>query len=193
MNFNEIKNNFTLLRKEYEREDKLRDSLIIESREIVKESKKIIYSVHRNDFSAASKSVEEIKKSVKELLKKTKSRISDVGYLRNAFQEYVEALCFYEFAKNKKIPKQNELFVDVESYLLGICDFTGELVRFAVNNFLKKDFDKVLEVKDVVEMIYNELMLFDFRSGELRGKFDSIKYALKKLEDLTIDIAKMTK
>jgi len=193
MNFEEIKNNFNALRNTYEREDKLRDNLITESREIVKKSKKIIYSVHRNDFSAASKSVEDIKKSIKELLNKTESKISDVGYLRNAFQEYVEALCFYEFVKNKRIPKHDELFVDVESYLLGVCDFTGELVRFAANNFLRKDFGKVLEVKEIVETIYNELMLFDFRSGELRGKFDSIKYSLKRLEDLAIEIAKMNK
>ncbi|MEM2121157.1 MAG: hypothetical protein QXU20_00655 [Candidatus Woesearchaeota archaeon] len=191
MDFDNLKNNFNILRKEYEREDKLRDDLIIESRDIIKESKKIIYSVHRNDFSSASKSVDTIKKLIRELLKKTNSKISDVGYLRSAFQEYVEALCFYDFVRNNRIPNYKELNVDVESYLLGICDFTGELVRFATNNFLKKNYDVVLYVKDVVEMIYNELMLFDFRSGELRSKFDSIKYSLKKLEDLAIDIAKM--
>ena len=78
--------------------------------------------------------------------------------------------------------------IDPEHYLLGICDLTGELVRKAINNAIKGDTKPAFEIKDFVEELYNELMLFDFRGGELRKKFDSIKYDLGKLDQLAFDI-----
>ncbi len=190
INTNHLRKEFESLRREYEKNDRLRDDLIRKSRNIIKLSKRIIYSVHRGDLKEAGKSVKNIKESIKEIKSLTKSKISDVGYLRNAFQEYVEALCFYDYVKNKTIPQSDELGVDTDSYLLGICDLTGELMRYATNSFLKGKFDIVLEVKLVMESIYNELMLFDFRNSEIRQKFDSIKYSLKKLNDLAIEIMK---
>jgi len=191
MRVENLKKTFEMLKKEYGKEDLLRDELIRRSRVVVKLSKRIIYSVHRNDLKSASEAITKIKKEVAKIKSLTKSKVSDVGYLRNAFQEYVEAICFYEFIKNKKIPTNKNLGVDVDSYLLGICDLTGELMRYATNNFINKRFNIVVEVRDLMNFVYDELMLFDFRSGELRNKFDSIKYSVKKLNDLVIDIMKL--
>ena len=187
---NSLKKEFNSLRRKYEENDKLRDELIRKSRDIIKLSKKIIYSLHREELKEAHTEVKEIKEKVKEIKSLTKSRIKDVGYLRNAFQEYVEAMCFYDYVNKKTLPTAKELGVEVESYLLGVCDLTGELMRYATNNFLRGKFDVVLDVKKLMENIYDELMLFDFRNGELRQKFDSIKYSLKKLNDLEIEIMK---
>jgi len=188
-----LKKEFKSLRKDYEKQDKLRNDLILKSRDVIKLSKKIIYSVHRNDLKRAGEDVNRIKRLISSIKKLTNSKISDVGYLRSAFQEFVEAVCFFEFIKNKKIPGHKDLGVDVDSYLLGICDLTGELMRYATNNFINKNFKVVLEVRELMGFIYDELMLFDFRSGELRNKFDSIKYSVKKLDDLVIDVMKFHK
>ncbi len=188
-----LKKEFKSLRKDYEKQDKLRNDLILKSREVIKLSKRIIYSVHRNDLKRAGEDVNRIKRLISSIKKLTNSKISDVGYLRSAFQEFVEAVCFFEFIKNKRIPGHKDLGVDVDSYLLGICDLTGELMRYATNNFINKNFKVVLEVRELMGFIYDELMLFDFRSGELRNKFDSIKYSVKKLDDLVIDVMKFHK
>ena len=39
-----------------------------------------------------------------------------------------------------------------------------------------------------IEDLYSELLKFNFRSGLLRKKFDSIKYHLAALEDLVLKI-----
>ena len=86
-------------------------------------------------------------------------------------QEYAEALCYYHFVKNKKIPTKASLRIDSESYLMGICDLTGELVRKAVNEAIKGNFKQVLDIKELVEEIYNEFLKFNLRNNELRRKF----------------------
>ena len=87
-----------------------------------------------------------------------------------------------------KIPTSAQLKVDSESYLLGLCDLTGELVRKAVNEVIKKDYEAAVKIKDVVAEIYDEFLKFDLRNGELRKKSDQIKWNLKKLEDIVFEV-----
>jgi predicted translin family RNA/ssDNA-binding protein len=53
---------------------------------------------------------------------------------------------------------------------------------------IKGRFDSALKIKEVVEEIYGELLQFDFRESELRKKFDSIKYDMKRLDDVALSI-----
>ena len=177
---------FDKLRGEYEEEDKSRDDLINKSREVIKLSKRIIYSVHRNELSKAGEYVKEIKKKKNEIYHFNKQE----SYLKNAIQEYVEALLFYNYVKNNEIVSPNKLKVRYEAYLLGLCDLTGELMRYATNQFINGNFNKVFDVKKILDLIYDELSLFDFRNSELRRKYDSIKYSVKKIDDLIIEIKK---
>ena len=48
--------------------------------------------------------------------------------------------------------------------------------------------DSAKKIRDFVEELYGEMLKFNFRNGELRRKFDGIKYDLKKLEDLVLDL-----
>lgn len=179
------KKEFKEIRKELESFDKSREEVISVSREIIQLSKQIIYSVHRGDLSGASNLIFSIKKRLKDLPQEKFD--TNMGVV--AKQEYVEALCFFEFVKNQRLPSKKELEVDVDSYLLGLCDLTGELVRFAVNDVIKyKDRGLVYKVKDIVEEIYGEFLNFNLRNNELRQKFDSIKWNLKKLEDIIYDL-----
>ena len=122
------------------------------------------------------------------VLVKKDAHLAMVGAYGEALEEFVEASCYAEFITKKRIPSSNELGVDTEIYLPGLCDLVGELVRKAINSVLKDDAKSALAIKDVVEDLYAELMLFDFRNGPLRKKFDAIKYGLEKLEDLAVKI-----
>ncbi len=176
---------FENIRKEMKNFELKREETIIISREIIKLSKIIIYSVHRNDLNQALISLKQIKNKIK-LLDKNKNY--DTGISSVAFQEYVEAIVFYEFIKNNKIPNYKELEVDIEAYLSGLADLTGELGRKAVHDAIKKDFESCKKIKEIVEEIYGEFLRFDLRNGELRKKSDSIKWNLNKLEDLVFTI-----
>jgi translin len=183
------KKEFENMRKELEGFEKQREIVINKSREVIKISKKIIYAVHRADIKLAEKNLKEIKARLNELDKEVCKSPELVynGPYKVAVQEFVEAACYLEFVKNKKIPSAKELKVSTESYIAGVCDLTGELVRKAINSAINNDYDEALIIKKFVNNLYNELMLFDFRN-ELRRKFDSIKYDLKKLDDVALGI-----
>ena len=60
--------------------------------------------------------------------------------------------------------------------------------RKAVQLAGKGEFKKVVGIRDAVSEIYGALLNFDFRDSDMRRKFDSVKYDLKKLEDLVLDL-----
>ena len=182
---------FSEMREYMEKFDKLREQLIADSRIILKSSKAAIYAAHRGDMKEADKLLTEAKtviKSMDTLLKKDSNLATSTGAYSDALEEYTEASCYVHYLKTKEIPTAKQLGVDVEVYLPALSDVVGELVRKAINSSIQGDYKTALEIKDFVTDLYQELMLFDWRNTPVRKKFDSIKYGLEKLEDLSLKI-----
>jgi len=185
---------FSKIKEEIENYDHKREEVVKDSNKIVKLSKNVIYSVHRNNLDSAQKVLDEMK-SILERLNKEISNNSklNVGAYKVAVQEYVEALCYLEYNKGNKLPTHEEIGlegVDVEYYLLGLCDLAGELSRNALNSAIDGDLDSVNKVRSFMNSLYEELMLIDFRNGELRKKVDGIRYEVQKLNNLVFDLNK---
>lgn len=180
------KNEFKKIKEEMHRMDIKREEVIQLSREIINISKQIIYAAQRNDMKTAFSAVKNIKNKVTEL--KKINIVTDTNINSVAFQEYVEAIAFYEFVKNKKIPTKASLGVCAEDYLSGLCDLTGELVRKAIYDVIHKNYKEAEKIKELVHDIYGEFLKLHLRNGELRKKSDSIKWNLKKLEEVMYDI-----
>ena len=174
LNFDDLVENFKEI-------DVNREKEIATSRDVIRESKKAIYSVHRGDMENAKANISTMKDLIKNF--KGTSSIREV-----AFQEFVEAVCFYEFIESKRIPSFTEFDVSSESYIGGICDLSGELVRKAINASLDGDYKTLFEIKRVLGDIYGELLKLDFKNGELRKKFDRVKYSLIKLEEVCLGV-----
>lgn len=181
------KNEFKRIREEMHKIDMKREAIIQTSREIITLSKQIIYAAQRNDLKTASPIIKKIKDKVKKL--KKINIVTDTNINSVAFQEYVEAIAFYEFVKNKKIPTRASLNVSAENYLSGLCDLTGELVRKAIYDVIHKKFDEATKIKELVHDIYGEFLKLHLRNTELRKKSDAIKWNLKKLEEVMYDIS----
>jgi len=178
------------MRKEFNSYDDNREKVIKQSRDVLKLSKQIIYSVHRDDMVEAGKLVKKIEVAKKNVEKITvlRSKLGEIGAYRVAIGEYVEALLYYYFLKNGNITTHRFLNVSTEHYLFGLIDLTGEMGRKAVQYAGKDKYKEVVKIKDAVSLIYGELLKFDFRDSDMRRKFDSVKYDLKKLEDLVLDL-----
>ena len=181
------KKEFAEIRKELDHLEGQRESVIQLSREIISLSKQVIYSVQRNDMEAASDAMKKIRTEVSRL-KKFNVDLLDTNMKSVAMQEYVEAACFYDFKKIGRIPSKSTLGVSTDDYLMGLCDLTGELVRKAVQDVIHKNFEEAGKIKDLVNEIYGEFLKFNLRNGELRKKSDSIKWNLKKLEEVAYDV-----
>ncbi|MBT4651034.1 hypothetical protein HOC13_00765 [Candidatus Woesearchaeota archaeon] len=179
--------NFTKIREQLQTYDSERENLIKKSRDVLKLSKQVIYSVHRGELGEASKLINKIELEKKKLdgIAKHSKKMSCEGSYKVAIQEYVEAVLYYRFIKTGKLI---DLKVAPEHFVLGLADLPGELVRKAVFLAGKGKVGSVSKIKDEVDMIYGELLKFDFRNNDIRRKVDSVKYDLRKLEDLVLDL-----
>ena len=181
------KSEFNQIREEMHKTDLKRENVIQTSREIITLSKQIIYAAQRNELSAAQEALKAIKEKIRRL--KKVDIITDTNIHAVAFQEYVEAIAFYEFTKSGKIPTKKSLGVSAEDYLSGLADLTGELGRKAIYDVIHKNFGEAEKIKELVHEIYGEFLKLHLRNNELRKKADAIKWNLKKLEEVMYDIA----
>lgn len=182
--------NFEKIAKKMEGCDCLREELIRDSRDILKLSKQIVYALHRDDVKTADGLVKEMATVLNKLYSganKNQLYLYE-GFSRIAIQEYIEALAYYEFIKNNRIPDFKKEYIDEEYYLLGLCDLGGELVRSAVNAGIVANYQKILRIKQLVDELYGALIKIDFKNGELRKKFDALRWELKKLDDIVFEL-----
>lgn len=169
------------LKEAYEKQDVARESIINLSRDIIRLSKKVITSVHNESIPQAEEHWAELEKKV-DAIKKQKE-VADSGSYTIAMQEAVEALLLLEYAKKGTIISYEDSGFQPNEYILGLCDFVGELQRRAVLKISKGDSASIAQIYKDVTLIYDTLLNYSFR-GELRKKFDSVKYIMIRLEDL---------
>lgn len=176
------------LRKDYLNKNSERRQLISRSNLVLNNSKKAIFAIHRQDLELALERLTENEDVISKIKKDFgEARALEEGSYLAALEEYVEARLFFNFIKNGKIGPIKEIKVPVISYLGGICDLTGELVRLATNEAIAKNFDKITEIKNIINEILNELIDFDI-TGYLRTKYDQARNNLKKIEQMDYEI-----
>ena len=155
---------------------------------ILHDSKRVIFSLHRGDIKKARASLAVIEKTISKLEEKFGvSRVAEEGAYKAGLEEYVEAKMFYLVLTGKKIDSLKGFALGVDSYLGGICDLTGELVRYAVNEAAAGRRKEVQKTKDILNAIMTELIEFNM-TGYLRTKYDQARSSLKKIEQMSYEI-----
>jgi len=176
------------LRKEHEKNNNERRQIISLANIILHDSKRVIFSLHRGEILKAEESLKNIEKILSQLDKKFGFiRLYMEGSYKAAVEEYVEAKTFYLVIQNKKIDKFNNVQLNYESYLGGICDLTGELIRRATNEVAQGNFKEVKHIKKIINDIMSELVEFNMTSY-LRTKYDQARGNLRKIEQMDYDL-----
>lgn len=176
------------LKKEYRTQESERRQIISASNNILFQAKKTIFALQRQEFKEVKEKLLEIEKLLKELAKKFgDNRLNQEGAYKAGVEEYLEAATFYQVIKGKKIDKINGLKLDHASYLGGICDMIGELVRYATNQAARGNFNEVEKIKKLSEDVMAGLLDFDM-TAYLRTKYDQARGHLRKLEQMAYDI-----
>ncbi len=184
------KKNFDKIQKQLVAYADKREHIIKISRDILRLSKMAISSLHRNDIKTAERLISDAETIIKEV-KQTAAldaALAILGAYAVAVQEYVEAKAFIHYIKHNKLIELDELNIDPEDYLMGLSDLTGELARRAVLTTISKNYSDVHKVRDFVVGIHDFFLTLDLGNGELRKKYDAIKWNLKKIEDIIYDI-----
>ena len=177
-----------ILKNNYRTNESERRQIISAANNILFESKKTIFALHRQDFKIAETKIKDNEKNLKNLETRFGAdRLRREGAYKAAAEEYLESKTFYLIITSKKITEVSELNLDYEAYLGGICDLIGELVRFATNQAAQGKFSEVAKIKKTANDIMSQLVDFDL-TGYLRTKYDQARGHLRKLEQMAYEI-----
>lgn len=177
------------LKKDYKTNETERRSIIGASNPLLFEAKKVIFKLQRHDSKEAKKSLDLLEKKFKDLQKKYGAkRLSKEGAYKAACEEYLEAKTFYLAINKQEIKAISGLDFSYDSYLGGICDMLGELVRYSTNLASAGKYEECKQIKNIGEDIMSQLIDFDM-TGYLRTKYDQAKGHLRKLEQISYEIS----
>jgi len=81
------------------------------------------------------------------------------------------------------------LKLDIEEYLVGLCQLSNELSRLSVNCVTSEDYTRPVRIAEFITSLNTGFRQLNLKNDHLRKKFDSIKYDLKKVEEVVYDLS----
>lgn len=85
--------------------------------------------------------------------------------------------------------QQDGFFLDLETFLMGVLQMVSELSRFAINSVTLGDYSRVLSLQKFVADLNSGFRLLNLKNDNLRKRFDSLKYDVKKIEEIVYDLS----
>ena len=187
-----------MIKESFEKKDTAREKTLVISRDVVRNCRTAMFSIHRGDLEKASGMLESSRRMLEEInsLLEEHPDIYHAGFVEHAQQEYIEGYVLFALVKSKgdtdRIAGPQELNVSYAAYLNGLADVIGELRRHTldiIRNDVPSEGEKYLEV---MEEIYACLMMFDFPDAMTRGlrhKTDTSRAVIERTRsDLTTAI-----
>ncbi|KDQ11500.1 hypothetical protein BOTBODRAFT_35375 [Botryobasidium botryosum FD-172 SS1] len=83
----------------------------------------------------------------------------------------------------------DRLEIQVEDYLQGLITLINELSRLAVNSVTLGNYDAPFKISIFVKDLFAGFSLLNLKNDSLRRRFDSIKYDVKKIEEVVYDVS----
>ncbi|KAH9735104.1 hypothetical protein WN944_003664 [Citrus x changshan-huyou] len=107
-----------------------------------------------------------------------------------AFMHWLETgkLLMHTEAEEKLGMNQAEFALDIEDYLIGLCFLSNEMPRYVVNQVLAGNYDCPRKVLRFLTDLHAAFRMLNLRNDFLRKKFDSLKYDLKRVEEVYYDM-----
>lgn len=151
-------------------------------------AKRAIFSFHRNDWKSGEDILSDSLNNLKQAIKIGGDLDFAEGSFRAALEEYAEADLFRQFLYKEKISDIRGVDVNFETYLGGLADLIGEILRYAVKSATARQFPEVKRCQETVDEIMGQLIEFNL-TGYLRTKYDQAKQARRKLEQVVYDVS----
>ena len=131
------------------------------SRDIIRETKKMIHSIHVSEDDPRSK--ETLLKLVSELRGWVGSDplMTGIGPADDALAEYAEAMIFDSVMKGNDIPSFGELGIGPGPWALGLADSLGEMRRAVLTSLMSEDVGCAVSMFSKMESVFHTIMLFD--------------------------------
>ncbi|XP_077993646.1 translin-like [Glandiceps talaboti] len=112
----------------------------------------------------------------------------------SAFTVYLESEKFVtreEIAElmGVKLERGEGVHLDLEDYLMGQLNLASELSRLAVNSVTAGDYSRPSRIAAFVAELDSGFRLLNLKNDSLRKRFDSLKYDMKKVEEVVYDLS----
>ncbi|CAF9903376.1 MAG: hypothetical protein HETSPECPRED_000240 [Heterodermia speciosa] len=88
-----------------------------------------------------------------------------------------------------KTPDRDAFHLTIEEYLHAMISLIEELARLAVNSVTLGDYHRPLEISQFVKDLHAGFQILNLKNDSLRRRSDSIKYNVKKVEDVVYDLS----
>lgn len=96
--------------------------------------------------------------------------------------------CTNRLVPGKKADDPCAWAVELEDYLLGVSFLPAELSRLCVVAVIAEDYTMPSKISKFVSDLFGGFRLLNLKNDFLRKRFDSIKYDVKKIEEILYDI-----
>jgi translin len=127
------------------------------SRDIIRETKRMIHSIQVSEDCSGSREV--LKRLVSELTADTDDVCA--GPADDALSEYAEAMILDSVVKGWGVPSFNEIGISPRHWALGLADCLGEMRRIVLTSLMKEDNQYALSMFSDMEEVFNTIMMFD--------------------------------
>ncbi|KAF5338968.1 hypothetical protein D9611_008719 [Ephemerocybe angulata] len=84
---------------------------------------------------------------------------------------------------------KDRVTLTVEDYLQGVISVVNELSRLAVNSVTLGNFDQPIKISAFVKDLFVGFSMLNLKNDTLRRRFDSLKYDMKKIEEVVYDVS----
>ncbi|XP_013784756.1 translin-like [Limulus polyphemus] len=88
-----------------------------------------------------------------------------------------------------EVDRTQGFHLDLEDFLMGLLYLADELARFAVNSVTAGDYNRPTRLAHFMSQLDLGFRLLNLKNDSLRKKFDSLKYNLKKIEEVIYDLS----
>ncbi|KAL2016224.1 hypothetical protein VTK56DRAFT_4055 [Thermocarpiscus australiensis] len=113
----------------------------------------------------------------------TESKPGEVGRLLT-MEDVGEA-----FGVPVNLQDRDAFHITIEEYLLGLISIIDELSRLAVNSVTLGDTAMAVQISGFIKDLHAGFQVLNLKNDILRKRVDSIKYAVKKVEDVVYDLS----
>ena len=190
-----------------EHRDELREKLIKRCRDGQKAAKQAIYALHRDDIKKASQLISDCEKNILEQLMPIVEEEPTLRYgsYSNVLEEYAEAKLYFAWLLGKSdecndrsnpvgvllLPEDFNLIpLQVEDYIGGLCDLTGEIGRYAVKKGTLRDAETVRFCLETdMSIIYALESLSRLPGGNIGKKMEPLRRSIEKLEKMLYELS----
>lgn len=136
------------------------------SRDVIRETKRMIHSIHVSEDYAGSK--ETLLRLVPELTSMAGDTFAiGIGPADDALAEYAEAMILDAVIREEGVPSFRGLGIGPGPWVLGLADCLGEMRRIVLTSLMSDDTGRAVSMFSDMERMFHTIMVFDIPDSVL--------------------------